>query len=66
MIGFFPIQILVFQMLRNHADARRCSGISTLAYLCFNRIQLIHGTFCLRQERLHLYSFIEKPIETTT
>ena len=24
-IGFFPIQILIFRMLRNNADARRCS-----------------------------------------
>ena len=24
-IGFFPIQILVFRMLRNNADVRRCS-----------------------------------------
>ena len=24
-IGFFPIQILIFLMLRNNADARRCS-----------------------------------------
>ena len=25
MIGFFPIQILILRMLRNNADARRCS-----------------------------------------
>ena len=25
MIGFFPIQILIFRMLRNNADVRRCS-----------------------------------------
>ena len=24
-VGFFPIQILIFLMLRNNADARRCS-----------------------------------------
>ena len=33
-IGFFPIQILIFRMLRNNADVRRCSYLS-LGYLCF-------------------------------
>ena len=31
---FFPIQILIFRMLRNNADVRRCSYLS-LGYLCF-------------------------------
>ena len=31
---FFPIQILIFRMLRKNADVRRCSYLS-LGYLCF-------------------------------
>ena len=33
-MSFFTIQILIFRMLRNNADVRRCSYLS-LGYLCF-------------------------------
>ena len=42
-MGFFPIQILIFLMLRNNANARRCSYFELGLPVCTWANRLVHG-----------------------